>query len=298
MSSRRSFVKQSTLAAAAVVAINPIRSFAGISTSVYDGNISPARSLTIIHTGDLGGQFAPIADGSPYEGLGGFKSIKEAVQTIRKERKQVILLDAGQMNESLFKHAAELKYDGIVQSASDKSIHQAVQDYQLPVISHHPAGITAGAAPYRIIQKGPIRVGIISSYIEVGTANPLLHADKIATQLKHEKGCQLVICLSNLGLNRAKRLNEYTLANHSSDIDVVIGSGSGVVMHAPTIIFNRHKQEVITNHAGFGGLVLGKIDIQFNEEGNKIGVDFQNLVMGNSGHRWDGLPSSERSLMA
>lgn len=292
MNSRRAFVKNSALATAAIVAVNPLRSFAAFAPSVYGGEFSNDHSFTLLHTADLGDQWDRISDGSSYDGLGGLRSMKTVINGIRNEWKNHILVDAGGMRPSLFESAAGLDYDAININTEDQ--HLAITSHQLPAISHHPARLSSNVLPYRIIDKGNTRIGIISANLENGTSNPMIHALETSRMLKKEKDCQLVICLSNLGDDRKKRISDHALASRSTDIDIIIGSGSGLVTRTPFTCFNKEKKEVIINYSGYQGLVLGKIDLLFNENGEKAGVYFRNLVIGARENRWKDLPSGER----
>lgn len=296
MNSRRAFVKNSALATAAIAAVNPLRSFAAFAPSVYGGEFSNDHSFTLLHTADLGDQWDQISDGSSYEGLGGFRSMKTVINGIRNEWKNHLLVDAGGMGPGLFESATGLDYDAI--NIYSKDQYLAITDHQLPAISHHPDHLKANTVPYRIINKGNNRIGIISANLENGAGNPMIHALETSRMLKKEKDCQLVICLSNLGDDRKKRVSDHALASRSTDIDIIIGSGSGLVTKTPFTCFNKVRQEVIINYSGYKGLVLGKIDLLFNENGEKAGVHFRNLVIGARENRWKDLPSGERMILS
>jgi 5'-nucleotidase len=291
MNSRRTFVKQSAMAAAAIAVVNPLHAFAAGPSTVYGGQFSNENALTILHTGDLGKQFSAIHDGSAFNGLGGYRGISQSVNAIRQEWKNVLLMDAGGMDTSLYPAAAELGYD-VVQLSQNALSGNMTSIRHLPVISNSLSGRIPNAAASRIIQKGKIRVGIVTACTEPGTANAAVQALENAEKLKRTEGCQLVVCISDLGLNKNRRLNDYVLASRSSDIDLIIGSGTGTVLRTPHTGISRSKQEVIINHAGYGGLVIGKIDFQFNEKGEKTSVRLNNLVIGTPQHRWKGLPSA------
>lgn len=289
MNSRRLFVKQSAMAAAAIAVVNPVRAFAAVPSSVYGAQFSNENALTILHTGDLGKQFSAIHDGSAYNGLGGYRGISQAVRAIRQDWKNVLLLDAGGMDSSLFPAASALRYDAIQLSPTTFSGNET--DYAgLPVISN--SGQLVNAVSSRIVQKGKIRVGIISAITAPGSSNTLIMALETAEKMKTLDDCHLVVCISDLGLDKNKRLNDYVLAGRSTHIDLIIGSGTGSVLRTPHTGISRTKKEVIINHAGYGGLVLGKIDFQFNENGEKTSVRLNNLVIGTAQHRWKGLPSA------
>ena len=298
MNSRRAFVKNSALATAALVAVNPLRSFADFAPSVYGGEFSNENSITILHTADLSDQWDKISDGSSYDGLGGLRSMKTVINGIRNEWKNHMLVDAGGMKPGIFESASKLEYDAININTGVEDMELAINGHQLPAISHHPEYLKANAVPYRIINKGNNRIGIISANLENGSGNPMIHALETSRLLKKEKDCQLVICLSNLGDDRNKKVSDHGLASRSTDIDIIIGSGSGLVSRTPFTAINKERREVIINYSGYRGLVLGKIDLLFNENAEKTAVHFRNLVIGSHENRWKDLPSGDRMILS
>lgn len=280
MSTRRKFVKQTALTATAFIVAKPFSALA--SGSIFSGTGGDHNSISILHTADLSGQLSPVSDTSLYDGLGGVRNLASTVANLRERSSNIILADAGNLvtanaNEELNKLTRGMKYDAVfMPEAGSETIEN--NKGKLPLIDSSDAN---GQLPYRIIQRGKIRVAIISV-----TAKSFFVADKLANQLKKQENCNLVVCLSSLGYNKKSRLSDITLAEKSTAIDVILGSGSQSFMPAPHIAVNKLKNEVIINHVGYGGIVLGKLDIHFNEEGQKQQVVFDNLMIGTPRNRW------------
>ena len=53
-----------------------------------------------------------------------------------------------------------------------------------------------------------------------------------------------------------KTIDDITLATQSKNFDIIIGGHSHTFMPAPQIVLNQQQQEVVINHAGYGGIVL------------------------------------------
>lgn len=280
MNSRRKFVKQTALTATAFIVAKPFSALAG-SSSIFGGTAGNSNSISILHTADLFGQLSPVNDSSLYDGLGGLRHLSSLVNRLRNNSANIILADAGNLlspgtgnEEQVLNLAKELRYDAVAASGTGEDSAKG-----LPVIN---TGATSGdQLPYRIIQKGKIKVGIISV-----SARTFFAANKQAKQLKEQEQCHLVVCLSSLGYNKKSRLSDITLAEKSTDIDIILGSGSQSFMTTPHIAANKNKQEVSINHVGYGGIVLGKLDIHFNEQGQKQKVVFDNLMIGTPRNRW------------
>ncbi len=285
MNSRRKFVKQTALTATAFLVAKPFSALAGTG-SIFGGTAGNHNSISILHTADLFGELSPVSDTSLYDGLGGFRNVASMVGQLRNRSSNIILADAGNLvssrgvdqQEELLNLTNHMKYDAVfMPDAKTETVNSLTG--KLPLVNS--AEDNGAQLPYRIIQKGKIRVGIISV-----TARSFFIADKLAKKLKQEEKCNIVVCLSSLGYNKKNRLSDITLAEKSTSIDVVLGSGSQAFMTTPHVTFNKLKSEVIINHVGFGGIVLGKLDIHFNEEGQKQQVVFDNLMIGTPRNRW------------
>ena len=88
--------------------------------------------------------------------------------------------------------------------------------------------------------------------------------------LKNEKKCDLVICLSHLGLKyRENIVSDLVLADETSMTDLIIGGHTHTFLEEPIIQKNKAGKQVIVNQAWWGGLVLGKIDFVFERSKKK-----------------------------
>ncbi|HEV7782841.1 MAG TPA: hypothetical protein VGO58_16310 [Chitinophagaceae bacterium] len=285
MNSRRKFVKQTALTATALIVAKPFSALAGTG-SIFGGTAGNQNSISILHTADLFGQLSPVSDSSLYDGLGGFRNLASVVGQLRDKSSNIILADSGNLvsskelsqQEELLELTSRMQYDAVFMSDAKAETINSLTG-KLPLVNS--AEDNGAQLPYRIIQKGKIRVGIISV-----TVKSFFIADKFAKKLKKDDNCNLVVCLSSLGYNKKSRLSDITLAEKSTSIDIILGSGSQSFMTTPHVVDNKLKNEVIINHVGYGGIVLGKLDIHFNEDGQKQQVVFDNLMIGTPRNRW------------
>ena len=100
--------------------------------------------------------------------------------------------------------------------------------------------------------KGNIKIGIIGAGInmkglvgadvngKIQYINPVKELSSIATMLKKEKKCQLVICLSHLGYKNKKAIDDITFAKQSKDIDIL---GDVDFSFAPAVPNQRETEE-------------------------------------------------------
>jgi len=129
-------------------------------------------------------------------------------------------------------------------------------------------------SPWLIVKKGKLRIGIVSANISpyglISPANfsginyldPYETAEAKAAWLKSVKKCNLVICLSHLGLdNKGEAPDDLRLAEKSKHIDVIIGGHSHTFMRNPAKKINAVGDTVIINQVGKGGIYVGRLDL-------------------------------------
>ena len=82
--------------------------------------------------------------------------------------------------------------------------------------------------------------------------------------LRFEQKCDLVICLSHIGLEYEENvLSDLVLARETENTDLIIGGHTHSFLEEPIIQKNKAGNRVIVNQAWWGGLVVGKIDFVF-----------------------------------
>ena len=129
--------------------------------------------------------------------------------------------------------------------------------------------------PYRIVEKSGQRIGVIGIGVNpqgtiprvlregMGYQDPLETANQLAATLKQVEGCGLVICLSHLGYHyKDQQVSDLRLAAQTRHIDLIIGGHSHTFLPEPVVVNNLDGKPVLINHAGWGGLLMGRIDVQ------------------------------------
>ena len=132
--------------------------------------------------------------------------------------------------------------------------------------------------PYRVFQKGDIKIGITgvgieleglvpqTLYKETIYSDPIKAANKQATFLKQEAGCHYVICLSHLGYKyRGDKVSDHDLAAGSKNIDLILGGHTHTFLKEPTMIANQAGKMVHVNQVGWAGIMLGQMEVQFEK---------------------------------
>ncbi len=125
---------------------------------------------------------------------------------------------------------------------------------------------------YKIIMQNNIKVGVISVLkSEQGLSTKV---NRLSSFLKNKKGCQLVVCMSQLGYKNNKSIDDRILAAHSENVDMIIGKYSLGSPKHPMVLLNSKSSEVIVQHTQYQEKYLEKINIGFDSNGKKYTISF------------------------
>jgi 5'-nucleotidase len=248
--------------------------------------------LTILHTNDTHSRIEPFpADDSRYANLGGAARRATLIKQIRRESSNVLLLDAGDTfqgtpyfnffkGELDFKLMTAMGYDASTIGNHDfdaglDGLMKVLPLAKFPFITANydfSRTILKGTfAPYKIITKGGIRIGIfglgvalkglVAPSLTAGTRYipPVPVAREMVEELRQKK-CHLVICLSHRGYR-----SDQSLAREVSGIDLIIGGHSHTFMKHPDRIINPEGFSTLIHQVGFAGIRLGRIDLTFSD---------------------------------
>ena len=182
----------------------------------------------------------------------GYQNHQAMLQHISNiQRGNAILLQAGQVTQQA--GAVPLAYDSSVDKINGQT------------------GITGG---YKIIMKGNIKTGIITTNPKDGDV--IQKVNDLSAWLKKEKGCTVVVCLSQLGYKNKNTPDDISMAKKSKHLDMIIGGNTKNFHLQPIILLNENNEEVIIHSAATDTAVFGKIAIDFNEQGQKQHINFAN----------------------
>ncbi|OOG71626.1 bifunctional UDP-sugar hydrolase/5'-nucleotidase [Flavobacterium sp. A45] len=287
---RRDFIEK-TAASTALLSL-------GLSLSSFKSE--SVEHLTILHTNDVHSYIDPFpADHPRNPNMGGVSKRASIIEKIRLENPNVLLLDAGDIfqgtpyfnyygGELEFKLMSMMKYDaatignhdfdngleGIVAQMPHASFEFISSNYDFKNTL-----MDGYVKPYKIFNKGNIKIGVFGlgielsglvdkkNYKETVYNNPVETAQEMVKILKHEKKCDLIICLSHLGYKyntEPDKICDLKLAALTKDIDLIIGGHTHTFLDKPTIVKNLEQKEVLVNQVGCYGINLGRIDFYFD----------------------------------
>jgi len=301
---RRSFIRKTAIASTFLAGgYFPVEAIAG-------GDVV---KVTILHTNDVHSRIEPFPmDDGRYPGLGGATARATLIDKIRQQEKNVLLLDAGDIfqgtpyfnmfgGEIEFKLMSAMKYDAATIGNHDfdggiDGLHAQLQHANFPfLISNYDFSDTImnqKTKPYKVFQKGPIKIGVFGVGIELKGLvpevlykntqylNPIESANKYAAILKNEEKCDYVVCLSHLGYKyEDKTPSDFLLAKNSKHIDLIIGGHTHTLMEKPEEVSNLLNKKVIINQVGFAGIALGRLDVFFDLKSKKSCADCGNRLI-------------------
>jgi hypothetical protein len=135
---------------------------------------------------------------------------------------------------------------------------------------------------YSILNQGGVITGFIT--ISADEVNGTQTLNEVATYLKQEKKCNLVVCVSQLGFKNKTGLDDLTLAATSENIDIILGGNTANFTTKTMVVRNNKKEEVIIQSSFSTHLPCGKLEIAFDEAGNKkhihVATKFYNDTIG------------------
>jgi 5'-nucleotidase len=275
---------------------------------------SKSVKLTILHTNDVHSRMEPFPmDGSRNEGLGGAARRASLISDIRKSEKNVLLLDAGDMfqgtpyfnyflGEPEIKMMNAMKYDVATIGNHDfdgglENLETQLNKANFTIVNanYHFTGngLASLIKPYTVIEKEGIRVGIFGLGIELeglvpaklyGNTqyqDPVAKAREISEILKSEEKCDYIICLSHLGHKyKDEKISDVELASKTSNIDLIIGGHTHTFLDKPMIVNNPDGMPVHVTQAGWGGIMLGRIDVTFEKSNRHVCTTCDNIYVG------------------
>lgn len=271
------------------------------------------QQLTILHTNDWHSRIDPFPmDGGRNQGLGGIARRASMINQVRQEGNEMLLLDSGDIfqgtpyfnffkGEPEFKLMSSLKYDAATMGNHDfdegldgfkKVLPLAKFPFVISNYDFSDTQIKGSTQSYKVFQKGSIKVGVFGVGIEldglVPTAlsgdtrylDPIKVGNKTARLLRSEEGCDLVICLSHLGFKyQSDKVSDVVLAKESEDIDIILGGHTHTFLEKAEVVANKKGKEVIINQAGWAGILLGRLDIYFENNFKKKCVSCGNTIV-------------------
>jgi 5'-nucleotidase len=306
--SRRDFLKK-TLGLTGTLALGtwPLESLAETAAG--------AVRLTILHTNDVHSHLDPFPASDPRNaGKGGIVNRAKLISQIREAEKNVLLFDAGDAfqgtpyfnffgGEPEIQAMSLLGYDAMTMGNHDFDggaelfARQVKAHASFPVlvanydVSQSPLSDTV--KPYQVFRKEGVKIGVFGLGIAAegliplnlfaGTRylDPVQKANELASFLRNEEQCSLVVCLSHLGYRMdGNQISDLKLAPQTRGIDLIIGGHTHTFLKEPTTVLNLDGKPMLINQVGFGGINLGRLDFTFDRVTKQVFAQSRTTAVG------------------
>ncbi len=289
MTSRRSFIKNIALGAAAGSLVLP-------SCKLQRGDVK----VTILHTNDVHSHIEPFPkDHSKYPNQGGFARRSALIKQVRANEEHVLLLDSGDIFQgtpyfNFYKGELDIKlmnlmkYDAstIGNHEFDNGVEELAKQLRKAEFTFLNSNYNLENSilkdltkPFKVFRKGGIKIGIIglgielhglvdpSKYSDIQYNDPIKYGDTMAGYLKNQEGCDYVIALSHLGYSyEGDKVSDVVLAKNTENIDLILGGHTHTFLDEPTVLKNKAGKDVVINQTGWAGVKLGRLDIVFSSD--------------------------------
>lgn len=301
---RRTFLRNSTFSVAGFY-LNTLPVSALSSNEILQ--------LTILHTNDVHSRIEPFPeDGGRNAGQGGVAKRASLIKQIRKDSPHTLLLDAGDIfqgtpyfnqfgGELEIELMSQMGYDAATMGNHDfdagidgflKQLHRADFPFITSNYGFKDTPLYGRTVTNKVFDFGDIRVGLyglgielrglVASelYLDTVYFDPVETAVRYEQFLKYEMKCDYVICLSHLGFRYSSdKVSDIKLAQNTGETDLIIGGHTHTFMQEPHIEKNLKGQPVIINQVGFAGIMLGRLDIYFEQKRKRRFIKSHNAVV-------------------
>ena len=263
--------------------------------------------LTIVHTNDTHSCIEPLDPNSidrSKADKGGYIRRSSLLKEMRELDPELLLLDCGDFSQgsayySLFKGEVEVQLMNHMGYAAstignhefDYGIDNMVRIFKManfPILCcNYDFGDTALkdiVKPYTIVERKGLKIGLLGvcpaleglvfeeNYKGISYMDPRECATKIATYLKEEEHCDLVIAISHLGWRKNElggptsdsQVYDQEFISGSRNIDVVCGGHSHTYFQHPEYVNNLDGKAVICNQMGKNAQYVGVLTIEMN----------------------------------
>uniref|UniRef100_UPI004026D3E8 bifunctional metallophosphatase/5'-nucleotidase n=1 Tax=Prevotella sp. TaxID=59823 RepID=UPI004026D3E8 len=259
------------------------------------------KHLEVLHTNDTHSCIMPLnpnlAD-TAVAGRGGFLRRVAMIKEERAKNPDLLLIDSGDFSQgspfyTMFKGDVEvglmnlMGYDAVTigNHEFDFGLENMARIFKMakfPVVcaNYDFTGtcVEGLVKPYVIIKRNGLRIGLfgLSPQLEglvdlskckgVTYLDPVEVGNRVAAELKHDKKCDVVICVSHLGWLRPDEMGDQKLLASSKDIDLVLGGHSHSYFKALRYVNNADGKAVPVDQNGKNAMYVGKLTLSFDKK--------------------------------
>ena len=262
---------------------------------------SAQKTIEILHTNDTHSCVMPLnpnlAD-TVVAGRGGYLRRYEMISRERTANPDLLLFDSGDFSQgspyyTIYKGEVEVDLMSMMQyDAATIGNHEF--DFGLENMAHlfrrakfpivcanydfTGTPVEGLVKPYVILKRGGLRIGVfgvcpkMEGLVDetkcrgVGYNDPVKVADETARLLRHDKKCDVVICLSHLGWNMPQDVDDAQMLAANHDIDIVLGGHSHTYFKTLQYAPNANGKLIPDDQNGKHGVYVGKIRLKVDKK--------------------------------
>lgn len=259
------------------------------------------KHLEVLHTNDTHSCIMPLnpnlAD-TAVAGRGGFLRRVAMIKEERAKNPDLLLIDSGDFSQgspfyTMFKGDVEIGlmnlmgYDAVTigNHEFDFGLENMARIFKMakfPVVcaNYDFTGtcVEGLVKPYVIIKRNGLKIGLfgLSPQLEglvdlskckgVTYLDPVEVGNRVAAELKHDKKCDVVICVSHLGWLRPDEMGDQKVLASSKDIDLVLGGHSHSYFKELRYVNNADGKAVPVDQNGKNAMYVGKLTLSFDKK--------------------------------
>lgn len=252
------------------------------------------KTLEILHTNDTHSCILPLnpnLSDTLLAGRGGFLRRIAMIEQERKKNPDLLLFDSGDFSQgspfyTLFKGDVEVElmnrmgYDAVTIGNHEfdfglDNMARIFRAAKFPVVCSNydftGTPLQGIVKPYVIIKRGGLRIGVfgicppMDGLVDAAKCegvkylDPIKTADDVARMLKHDKKCDLVVCLSHLGWIVNQNVDDHKMVRGNHDIDVVLGGHSHTFFETLQYVENADGKKIPDDQNGKNAIFVGKL---------------------------------------
>lgn len=255
------------------------------------------ETLLFLHTSDTHSRLEPVSTAAPDQlaGCGGVVRRAALVDSMRMVDPDLLLVDCGDISQgtpyyNLFRGDAEIAamnaigYDAMTIGNHEfdfgvENMARIFSKAKFPIVcanyGFEGTPLEGIVKPYTVVERKGVRIGIfglspkMAGLVQAGKcegvtfSNPIETAQRMVDILRGQEGCDVVVCLSHLGLKgMLKGDDDEPLMAKTHGIDVVFGGHTHTLMPAPKSYLNDQGGNVYLFHSGNRGTTVGKLTLK------------------------------------
>jgi 5'-nucleotidase len=252
------------------------------------------KHLLILQTSDTHSRIEPVEQvGDRDYNKGGFVRRATMLDQMRRKNPDLLLFDCGDFSQgtpyyNLFEGNAEIdfmnymKYNAgtIGNHEFDLGLNNMARLFKrakFPIVCSNydfSATVLKGLVkPYIVLIRKGIRIGVFGlspqpkglvqekNYKKTIYNDPVTTANSMASLLRYTERCDVVICLSHLGI-----MYDRILIPKTRNIDLILGGHSHTFMNAPESYTDLDGKIVKVLHSGAKGVKVAKIELTLEKK--------------------------------